>query len=180
MTDLHVEAVAGQRGTFGFSSARRYPAVLAMSLLGLLAPSLAMADEDTTIMPGSACKLAGYQGYDTVTQSTGGVFANAGTEVLLATCPMARAVQHSTSLEFASVLVSNGVSCDLFVVSAAGDMTRVQSTSTSSVGDKTRLEWALGDANVETPEESSLAFQCGVPSSGTIYNYRIDENDDED
>jgi hypothetical protein len=84
------------------------------------------------------------------------------------------------SLEYASVLVSNGVSCDLFIVSAEGDMTRVQSASSSRVGNKTRLEWAIGDDNVETPEESSLAFQCGVPSSGTIYNYRIDENDDED
>jgi hypothetical protein len=163
-----------------FKSARRYPTFIAMSLVGLMAPAVAMADEDTTIMPGSACKLAGYQSYDTMTQSHGGVFTNAGSEVLLATCPMARAVQHSTSLEYASVLVSDGVSCDLFVVSPEGDMTRVQSTSSSRVGDKTRLEWAVGNANVETPEESSLAFQCGVVSSGSIYNYRIDENDDED
>lgn len=163
-----------------FKSARGYQALIAMSLVGLMAPAVAMADEDTTIMPGSACKLAGYQAYDTMTQSTGAVFSNAGSQVLLATCPMARAVQHSTSLEYASVLVSEGVSCDLFVVSPEGDMTRFESTRSSRVGDKIRLEWAVGNANVDTPEESSLAFQCGVVSSGTIYNYRIDENDDED
>jgi len=139
-----------------------------------------MADEDTTIMPGSACKLAGYQAYDTMTQSTGAVFTNAGRELLLATCPMARAVQHSTSLEYASVLVTEGVSCDLFIISPDGDMTLAQSTSSARVGDKLRLEWAVGNANIDTPEESSLAFQCAVPSSATIYNYRIDENDDED
>lgn len=161
-------------------STRGFQALIAMSLVGLMAPAVALADEDTTIMPGSACKLAGYQGYDMVTQSTGAVFANAGSEVLLATCPMARAVQRSTSLEYASVLVSNGVSCDLFMVSMEGDVTRVQSTSSTSVGDKTRLEWAVGNANVNTPEGASLAFQCGVLSSGTIYNYQIDENDDED
>jgi hypothetical protein len=178
MADSKLQDVQQERTRVKSSS--RYQALIAMSMVGLLAPAVAMADEDTTIMPGSACKLAGYQAYDTMTQSTGGVFANAGSEVLLATCPMARAVQHSTSLEYASVLVSAGVSCDLFVVSAEGDMTRVQNTSSSRVGDKTRLEWAVGNANVETPEESSLAFQCGVVSSGTIYNYRIDENDDED
>jgi hypothetical protein len=178
MTDSKLQHVPQMRSRI--KSAGRYKTLLALSLCGLFAPAVAMADEDTTIMPGSACKLAGYQAYDMVTQSTGAVFQNAGSEVLLATCPMARAVQHSTSLEYASVLVSNGVSCDLFVVSAEGDMTRVQSTGSSRVGDKTRLEWAVGNANVETPEESSLAFQCGVPSSGTIYNYRIDENDDED
>jgi hypothetical protein len=178
MADSKLQHVQQERSRSG--SARRYQTLIAMSLVGLMAPAVAMADEDTTIMPGSACKLAGYQAYDRVTQSTGGVFQNAGSEVLLATCPVARAVQHSTSLEYASVLVSDGVSCDLFVVSAEGDMTLVQSTSSSRVGNKTRLEWAVGNANVETPEESSLAFQCGVPSSGTIYNYRIDENDDED
>lgn len=51
-------------------------------------------------MPGSACKQSGFQAYDTVSQSFAGRFQNAGSEVIPVTCPIARAVYDSDSLEY--------------------------------------------------------------------------------
>lgn len=158
----------------------RQALVLCASLVGLLAPAAASASEDTTIMPGSACKLAGFQGADVGTQSFAGRFQNASASVIPATCPIARAVADSDSLEYASVLVSGQVSCSLVLISSTGDFQRVPSSGSQAVGDKILLQWALGDANVYVPNPGAYAFDCTLESSGVIYYYQIDENDGED
>lgn len=155
-------------------------AVLCGSLAGMLAPGAASAAEDATIMPGSACKLSGFQGYDMVTQSQAGRFQNAGTSAIAATCPMARAVYDSDSLEYAAVLVAGGVQCSLTMVSTTGEFQRIASTGSQAVGNKTLLQWALGDSNIYVYNPGAYAFECTLESSGEIYYYQIDENDGED
>jgi len=153
--------------------------LIAASFAALLLPAAANASEDTTIMPGSACKLASAQGVDTATQSFGGTIQNTGAGIIHVTCPIARAVADSESLEYAEILTSGRVSCGLFIISTTGEFDREESTGTTLVGDKTLLQWALGDPNIPVFTPSAYAFQCVMDGPSTIFYYRIDENDGE-
>jgi hypothetical protein len=48
------------------------------------------------------------------------------------------------------------------------------------VADKIILEWAAGDGNIGVFNPGAYSFECALEASGSIFYYRIDENDGED
>jgi hypothetical protein len=151
-----------------------------LTSVALLLPTAAFAAEDGTRMPGSACKLGLPQAGDTTLYAVDEIY-NSSDKAVAVTCPIARNVIDSSSLEYASVLAEKGVTCTLLLMTEVADFFgNPANTATEQAGSFQRLVWGRGDEDVFTPPGGTYTFLCTLPPQTGIYNYYIVENDGED
>lgn len=105
---------------------------------------------------------------------------NTGGAAVVIACPVIRNVTASTSLEFAAVTLQGPInsSCTFATVNGSGALSATSPSAIRPVAgtDRFRLQFADGDANLAAAADRVALFRCTLVPGGSILNYAIVEN----
>ncbi len=95
-------------------------------------------------------------------------------------CPVVRNVTASTSLEFAALTIGGPIttSCTYATVTGTGSVSSAGPSAIRPIAGFAgfRIQFGDGDANVPAPADRVSMFRCTLAPGGSITNYAIVEN----
>jgi hypothetical protein len=149
--------------------------------LGLIGPAnafagTAAANIDTKIYAGAGCHADVRQNDQTSVDPTTSILRNGWGREVRVTCPVVR--DTAGNLEFASVHVLGGATCQVYSRSPLNGITRTLNADPLSItfpGGVTQFTFLDGAAQVFIPADDSLVLNCILPPNSAIVQYRVDE-----